>query len=199
MSEQTSERFVMPGELLGTAEEFVPGPGTYEDGGRVYAALLGHSHVDPAARAVSVQAVHGIPRIATGDLVYARVDELKSQMAICTILASATTRRSAPGVPEGTVHISKAKDGYTDSLADEFAPGDILLAEVIQGHPSIKLTTAPPELGVVAARCQSCHGMLSAGSKGLVCLRCGATERRKQSRSYGLLRPVDSAHGSPPH
>ncbi|HEV2450136.1 MAG TPA: exosome complex RNA-binding protein Csl4 [Thermoplasmata archaeon] len=178
----------------------MPGPGTYEDSGRVYAALLGRAKVDSAARAVTVQAIHGIPRIADGELVYARIDELKSQMAICTILASAETRRSAPGVPEGTVHISKAKDGYTDSLADEFAPGDILLAKVIQGHPSIKLTTAAPELGVVAARCQTCHGMLSAGAKGmLLCRRCGAQERRKQSRSYGVLRPADSAHGSPPH
>jgi exosome complex component CSL4 len=199
MSESPQNRFVMPGELLGTAEEFVPGPGTYEDSGRVYAALLGRAQVDTAARAVTVQAIHGIPRIADGELVYARVDELKSQMAICTILASATTQRSAPGVPEGTVHISKVKDGYTDSIADELAPGDILLAKVLQGHPSVKLTTAAPELGVVAARCQTCHGMLSVGNKGLVCRRCGAQEHRKQSRDYGILRAPSSGHGSPPH
>ncbi|MCI4362686.1 MAG: exosome complex RNA-binding protein Csl4 [Thermoplasmata archaeon] len=188
MNETPHERFVMPGELLGTAEEYVPGHGTYEDSGRVYAALLGRAKVDATARAISVEAIHGIPRIGEGDLVYARVDELKSQMAICTILASAATNRSAPGAPEGPIHISKAKDGYTDSLADEFAPGDIVLARVLQGHPSIKLTTAPAELGVVAARCQSCHAPLTLGSKGLVCLRCGAIERRKQSREYGVLR-----------
>ncbi|MCI4346781.1 MAG: exosome complex RNA-binding protein Csl4 [Thermoplasmata archaeon] len=194
MSETPHERFVMPGELLGTAEEYVPGHGTYEDSGRVYAALLGHAKVDSTARAISVEAVHGIPRIGEGDLVYARVDELKSQMAICTILASAVTNRSAPGAPEGTVHISKAKDGYTDSLGDEFAPGDILLARVLQGHPSIKLTTAAAELGVVAARCQTCHAPLTQGSKGLVCMRCGAIERRKQSREYGVLRAGE--HGA---
>jgi exosome complex RNA-binding protein Csl4 len=69
---------VLPGDLLGTAEEFVPGQGTYEDKGRVYAALFGHTQVDPQARAISVHALNAIPRIAEGDLVYARVDEIKS-------------------------------------------------------------------------------------------------------------------------
>jgi exosome complex component CSL4 len=176
----------MPGDLLGTAEEFVPGRGTYEDGGKVYAALLGRTKVDPRARSISVEALHEIPRLEEGDLVYARVDEIKSAMAITTVLASASSGRSVPGGPEGTVHISKAKEGYTESLASEFAPGDILLAKVLQSRPTIKLTTAAANLGVVSARCQVCHGLLTPGARGdLVCLRCGNQERRKLARDAG--------------
>jgi exosome complex component CSL4 len=192
---------VLPGDLLGTAEEFVPGVGTYEENGRVYAALLGHKHVDPHARAVTVLALHAIPRLTEGDDVYARVDEIKSAMAICTVLASAATRRAVPGEPEGTIHISKAREGYTETLATEFGVGDLVLAKVLQGRPAIKLTTAPPALGVVAARCQNCHALLvSDGRGGLSCPRCGANERRKLARDYGAPpRAPAEPHGPPSH
>jgi exosome complex component CSL4 len=179
---------VLPGDLLGTAEEFVAGYGTYEENGRVYAALFGHSHVDPQARAITVKALHAIPRLTDGDLVYVRVSEIKSAMAICTILSSAATNRAVPGAPEGTIHISKAREGYTETLNTEFGVGDIALAKVIQGRPSVKLTTAPPQLGVVSARCQTCHAVLTLDEKGgLHCLRCGASERRKVAHDYGAL------------
>lgn len=188
MTETQPNRLVLPGDLLGTAEEFVPGWGTYEDHGKIYAALMGRTNVNPGDHAIRVDAVNAIPRIMDKDLVYARVDEVKSAMAVCTVVAAFQSRRVVPGAPEGTVHISKAKDGYTDSLADEFAPGDILLAQVLQSHPTIKLTTQSADLGVVSARCQVCHGLLSAGPKELVCPRCGNRERRKTAHDYGVLK-----------
>jgi exosome complex component CSL4 len=187
MTASHASRLVLPGELLGTAEEFVPGHGTYEEQGRVYAALLGSTHVDATDRSVSVRAVHAIPHLGEGDLVYARIDELKSQMAIVTLLSDASTNRAVPGTPEATIHISKAKEGYTDSLNEAFSTGDIVLAKVLQAQPTVKLTTAPASLGVVAARCHSCHGILAGGDRGLHCPRCGATETRKMSQSYGTL------------
>ncbi|MCI4325810.1 MAG: exosome complex RNA-binding protein Csl4 [Thermoplasmata archaeon] len=187
MSTEPTSTLVIPGDLLGTAEEFVPGHGTYEDRGKIYAALLGHRHVDPSDRAVRVEALNAIPSIHDEDLVYGRVDEVKSAMAIVTILTAAANQRPVPGAPEGTVHISKAKDGYTEALSDEFAPGDLIVARVLQSHPSVKLTTAAADLGVVAARCQSCHGLLARGDKELRCPRCGNREHRKTASGYGEL------------
>lgn len=172
-------KFVLPGEYIGAAEEFVPGRGTYEHAGRIFSSVVGVPTVDPADRTVRVQATNGVPTLEEGDLVFARVDELKSAMAICTIMSTAESRRGIPGEPEGTVHISKAKDGYTESLSTEFAIGDVLLAKVLQAHPSIKLTTAPTNLGVIAARCQVCHGLMVVGEKALTCPRCGNREQRK--------------------
>jgi len=185
MSDVEPGRLVLPGDLIGTAEEFVPGLGTYEDGGRIYAALLGHTKVDPTDHAVRVEALHAVPRLHENDAVYARVDEIKSAMAVVTIVAAAENGRTVPGAPEGTIHISKAKDGYTDTLADEFGPGDIVLAQVLQSHPSVKLSTAPAAFGVVAARCQVCHALLERKAKELHCPRCGRREHRKIAESYG--------------
>ncbi len=182
-----SPKLVIPGEYLGAAEEFVPGRGTYEDSGRIYASILGISHVDPADRSVHVVPRNGIPQISDGDLVYARVDELKSAMAICTVLATAGSRRPVPGDPEGTVHISKAREGYTESLGSEFAVGDILLARVLQSTPSVKLTTAPANLGVISARCQVCHGLMGRQADQFECPRCGHREHRKMAQGQPLL------------
>jgi exosome complex component CSL4 len=189
MTGTTPARLVVPGDLLGTAEEFVPGRGTYEHDGRIYAALLGHSRVDPSSRSVSVRALHGIPELDVGDLVVGRVEELKSAMAIVEILSAYPLSRTVPGEPEGTIHVSKVKEGYTENLNDELAPGDLVLAKILENHPSIKLTTASPELGVVSARCQRCHGTLElTGRSELVCPRCGNREHRKVSTDYGLRK-----------
>ncbi|MCI4335791.1 MAG: exosome complex RNA-binding protein Csl4 [Thermoplasmata archaeon] len=182
MSDPENPKLVLPGDLLGTAEEFVPGRGTYEDNGKIYAALLGRTSVDSHDRAIRVEALHAIPHIEDGDDVYARVDEVKSAMVVVTVLTLSNGRRAVPGAPEGTIHISKAKDEYTESLSSEFSPGDVVIAKVIQSQPTIKLTTGPSNLGVVSARCQSCHGLLTMGGRELVCPRCGHREHRKAAR-----------------
>jgi exosome complex component CSL4 len=189
MTETELPKLVLPGDYLGAAEEFLPGRGTYEDAGRIYASVLGQPSIDPRDRTVRVEARNAVPEVQEGDLVYARVDELKTAMAICSLLAPATSRRRIPGQPEGTVHISKAKDGYTESLSGEFAIGDTILAKVLQVRPSIKLTTAPATLGVVSARCQACHAVLRFGGPELVCPRCGHHERRKVAK--GPLPPAE--------
>ncbi|MCI4368194.1 MAG: exosome complex RNA-binding protein Csl4 [Thermoplasmata archaeon] len=187
MSEPSDEKLVLPGDLLGTAEEFVPGHGTYEDKGKIYAALFGLRRFDARDRAIRVDAIHAIPQVNDDDLVYARVEEVKSAMVIVNVLSLASGKRSVPGNPEGTVHISKAKDGYTDSLSTEFQPGDVLVARVLQSQPTIKLSTAEANLGVVSARCQVCHAILSAGARGLVCPRCGNVEQRKVAKGHSSV------------
>jgi len=179
MTEPHLPELVLPGDYLGAAEEFLPGRGTYEYAGRIYASMLGRPSVDTRDRTIRVEPRNSVPEVGEGDLVYARVEELKTAMAICTILATATSRRGVPGKPEGTIHVSKVKDGYTESLGGEFAVGDIVLAKVLQGRPSIKLTTAAATLGVVSARCQVCHALLNLHGKSPTCPRCGHQERRK--------------------
>ncbi len=191
MSAPELPRLVLPGDYIGAAEEYLPGHGTYESRGRIYASVLGTAIVDPRDRTVRVEARNAVPELKEGDLVYARVDELKTAMAVCTVLTTATSRRVVPGMPEGTVHISKAKDGYTESLAGEFAVGDIILARVLQAHPSLKLSTAAATLGVVSARCQACHALLTLGPKDtLVCPRCGNREHRKLAQGFVPGGPV---------
>lgn len=177
---------VLPGEKLGTAEETAPGRGTYEYKGDIFAALLGRVHFETSERIISVEAVHDIPHLSEGDEVYARIEEIKSAMLIVEVLCSATSGRVVPGYPEGTVHISKAKNSYVDRLDSDFAPGDVIRAKIIQGYPSVKLSTQGDTLGVVSARCQDCHSFLvHLQENKFVCTRCGKKEERHASKDYG--------------
>jgi exosome complex component CSL4 len=191
MTDTELPALVVPGDYIGAAEEFLPGRGTYENRGRIYASVLGTPKVDARDRTVRVEARNGVPELAEGDLVYARVEELKTAMLICAILGHAGARRKMPGEPEGTVHISKAREGYTESFAGEFAMGDVILARVLQAKPSVKLTTAAAPLGVVAARCQVCHALLTLSGDGLDCPRCGNSERRKLAKGPRPEAPSD--------
>jgi exosome complex component CSL4 len=190
MQEDAEMKLVLPGEYLGTAEELAPGRGTYEYKGEIYAALMGYRHVDAKAKTVMVKAIHEIPHLSEGEVVYARVEEIKMAMLVTTVLCDAASGRIVPGYPEGTVHISKAKDSYVERLNREFSVGDIVKAKVLQGHPAVRLSTQGAELGVVSARCQDCHGLLTKMEKGLVCTRCGRKEERNLSSAYGTYEKL---------
>ncbi len=196
MADRQLPELVLPGDYLGAAEEFLPGRGTYEYGGRIYASLTGRPSIDTHDRTIRIEPRNSVPEVREGELVYARVEELKTAMAICTVLSTATSRRGVPGAPEATVHISKAKDGYTETLSSEFAVGDIVLAKVLQERPSIKLTTAPATLGVVSARCQVCHALLNLQGKAPVCPRCGHQEHRKLAKGPHPFAPDAHAPGA---
>ena len=88
-------KFVLPGDYLGTAEEF------FRDGAPT--GTGGGYHVGPRDLPCRPEGPDGPgrapergPRIQEGEIVYARVDELKTAMAICTIL----TTSAATGGPE---------------------------------------------------------------------------------------------------
>ena len=175
-----------------------PGRGTYEDHGRIYAALLGRRHVDPRDKAIRVEAIHPIPHIGEDDVVYARVDEVKSAMAICTILSLASGRRAVPGAPEGTVHISKAKDGYTET------PGRRV---PVRRHPA---RPGPPEPADDQAhhrtvdagrRLRPLHsaatGCSSSAARNRPAPGAGTGERRKVAQGFeGLAPPASDAAGA---
>src|SRR5207247_1335880 len=64
------------------------------------------------------------------------------------------------GETEGAIHVSKISSEYIEDIHDAFHLGDIVRAKVIQAKPSLQLTTAEPNLGVVKAMCSRCRGPL---------------------------------------
>ena len=70
----------------------------------------------------------------------------------------------------------------------ELKIGDIIRAKVIQVKPSVQLTTAERNLGVVKALCSICRGPLELRGRELYCPRDERTERRKVAADYADLR-----------
>lgn len=187
---------VFPGDPLGAAEEFVPGPGTYEEDGAVFAARIGIADLDRGEFEASVRPGTTIPALLQpDDLVIGRVIGLRKSFAIVRIEAKADepTRPLNVG-SNATLHVAKISRDYLERIEDAFRIGDVVRAKVLEAKPAVQLTTKASELGVLLARCPRCRHEMEGKGHGLICPSCEWKSSAKLAVDYGegfLLPPDD--------
>lgn len=178
---------VFPGDELGVAEQFRPGPGTYEEDGMVYAAQIGEATLDAEEFMASVDPMTTTPAtLEEGDYVIGRVVSLKKSFASVEVKARTDEpHRELASEDRGTLHISKISPDYIDQIEDAFRIGDLVRAKVIDTEPSVQLLTKDDGLGVLLARCPKCRTVMEAKGHGLVCPDCEWKSRAKLAADYG--------------
>ena len=182
----TEEKLVLPGDIVGTTEEYKAGDGTYTISSDIHSILTGNVVIDQKRRTIAVKPGTGVPPIVSkGDIVVGNVINVRESIALIEINAIKGYGERAilnPGI--AAVHISNVMDDYVKDLSQQFAPQDVVKAKVID-MSNMRLTTAGNELGVMSADCSSC-GISMVVEKGkLKCPECGRTENRKISSDYG--------------
>ncbi|MBC7218641.1 MAG: exosome complex RNA-binding protein Csl4 [Hadesarchaea archaeon] len=187
MPEVSTGDFVVPGDFLATAEEFVPGNGAYEENGKIYAANTGVVLVDARTKHISVfSRTAGVPTLKRGDIIIGRIEEVRDQNAT-VVIGSLRGRedRALPPPNLGSIHISQTDAGYVKDLSREFRVGDIVRAKVINANREpVQLSTVGEDLGVIVAFCSRCRTPLTRQGKKLVCESCGNVEFRKMANDY---------------
>lgn len=186
-----SRVFVLPGDTIGTAEEFILGKNTFKHGGNVYSTITGEVNINKKNHVISVIPKVGIPpMIENGDLIIGRVSDLKSSIALVEIaLIEGKGEREIVNNQQAAIHISNVKDRYVKDIYYEFSPFDIIKAKVIDTK-LMRLSTSGGNLGVIKAFCKKCHVILDKPSgdedkRGkLICPVCGNYESRKLSSEY---------------
>jgi exosome complex component CSL4 len=181
------KRKVVPGDEVAEVEEFIPAEGTYEEDGKVYAALYGELELDNEEKTAKVVAKNPMSRLVIGDTVFCEVSDARASMAICEVIALEGNKRNVTGDTNGTIHVSKISSEYVQDASKELRPSDIIRAKVIQVRPSIQLTTVHPHLGVVKALCRKCRRPLVKVEKGLYCANCDRHDHRKISDDYAAV------------
>ena len=178
--------FVVPGEELCVAEEFMPGPGTYESGGTVYSDLTGDRVVDLNSRTVRVIAKTKTPIMPTdGSTVIGQVTNAHDKSAIVSIFKVDSEILGRPFT--GILHISSASPRYERNMEDVCKTGDMIKAKVFNDKNRIpELTTAGRGLGVIIAYCSRCGNLLVLVNRRLQCRECGNTEHRRLVDDYGV-------------
>jgi exosome complex component CSL4 len=178
--------FVLPGEFVGTTEEFRPGSGTIISAGDIYSTATGNVIIDRKARIISVKPHTLTPNILkVGDIVYGEIIDVRESGATVEVAGiEGKEGREIVNSRLGDIHVSNVRDSYVKRLADEFRPSDIIRARVIDAE-RMRLTTAEDSLGVVKAYCSNCRGELMLEGKKLKCSVCNMTETRKISTEYG--------------
>lgn len=183
-----TKRLVYPGDSVGVAEEFVPGAGTYEENGEVFAATFGFLTLDTNVFEARVDPFTSQPAIVKpGDIVIGVVNGTRSSMCIVEVKAIADQpNRGIGGDTNGTLHVSKASDAYVDNMEDAFRVRDILRAKVLQSSPAIQLTTKGAHLGVLKSYCPRCGTQMGRKGQGLVCPECDWKDNKKLADDYGM-------------
>jgi exosome complex component CSL4 len=177
-------KVVTPGEDIAASEEFTVGEGTYERDGRIFASVAGGVDLDRGEMVARVKAANPPRALAVGDVVLGEVSDVRGTMVNLQSIAPEEGGRRATGGDAGTIHISKVSDGRSDDLRELFRLGDVVRARVCQVRPSLQLTTAGADLGVVKAFCTRCRAPLSLVKGELRCDGCERAERRKLAKGY---------------
>lgn len=135
-------QFVVPGEDLCVAEEFLPGPGTYESGGVVYSDATGERVADLMERKVKV-----VPKVRTpvmptdGSTVIGEVSSAHDKSAIVSIYKVDSEVLGRPFT--GILHISSSSPRYERNMEDVCKTGDLIKAKVFNDKNRIpELTTS---------------------------------------------------------
>ncbi len=176
---------VILGDRLGVVEEFIPGPGTYEQEGTIYANFTGTARIDTRNKRVTVVPITRIPVLPKeGTTVLASVTHAQEKMATVSIWK--IDGRTLQNPFTAILHISSSSPRFERNMSDVCKAGDILRARVIDTTNRIpQLTTAGRGLGVVKAFCSKCGAVLTIMNRRLQCSSCGNIERRRLAEDYG--------------
>jgi exosome complex component CSL4 len=179
-------RNVLPGDMIGASEEFIPRNGTYLEGGNIYAAASGIVNINKKERSISVTPLTNTPpHLQVGDIVIGQVTDVKDSVALVEIAGiKGKGEREIVNAEQAAIHVSNVKDAYVKELYYEFAPFDIVKARVLDLR-NMRLSTVNKELGVMKAYCGNCRTVLKIDNGKLKCPKCERTETRKLSSDYG--------------
>jgi len=195
MDRAEDKRFVMPGDEIAYLEEYVPGEGAYEEDGILYSEYAGFLTLDPIEKVASVKPVKDSGLLRRGDIVYGIIQGIRPMMAIVDVVEVEGKARKIAGSTNGTLHISKMSSRYVSDVERVFRLGDTIRAKVISTSPSLQLSTARPDLGVVLALCPRCRKVMIKKGRGLYCEECELTENRQVSTRYGQYVPAGRENG----
>jgi len=178
--------FVIPGDVVGTAEEFLPGEGTYVKGEHLRATTTGVTKVDAKDRSAKVIPRANAPvKLKKGDVVVGQITDLKESLAILQLAFKRGCESRPIQNTEALIHISRVKSSYVKEIRQVLGLRDIVKAKVIDENPTISLSIVDEDLGVVKAYCTRCGTPLTLDGKKLVCPECQQVETRKVSPDYG--------------
>ena len=180
------EKIVIPGDMVGTSEEFLPGRGTYEENGNIYANTTGRVAIDKKERAVYIEPVTKVPPTPReGDIVVGRITDIKGSVALVELSRiKGSLDREIAGNTSAAIHISNVKDSYVQDLQQEFGYQDIVKARIIDTK-NMRLSTVDKNLGVITSHCSRCRSPLKYENGKLTCPLCERRESRKVSSDYG--------------
>jgi exosome complex component CSL4 len=179
------KKFVVPGDFIGTEEEYVPGSGTHVEGDKFYSALSGE--LTDEARTLSVSQKRTLAPLGVGVTIIGSIENIVEPIALIRIKQGSNSGEDRLGDnPDYSVlHASMIKRGYVKNVRDEYKIGDIIRAKIVDiRNGEMRLSTDSDSLGAIKAFCAKCRHAMKLSVGGLECESCGAKDNRKIASDY---------------
>lgn len=168
--------FVIPGQEICVAEEYLPGLNVRNTKDNIIVSMrLGFVKYNKDKRTVDVHLVKTVENLNLGDKVLAIVKEVQEKIAIVEILAvnMKPIRHKRVAVILPTLKIKQ-------DISEYIGVGDLIIAEIVTLFSGvIGLSIWRSGLGTVVPICSKCGRPLRKKDKILICIKCGNKEKRK--------------------
>ncbi|ROV91154.1 hypothetical protein VSDG_07859 [Cytospora chrysosperma] len=166
----TTTSIAIPGQLLGPASKYKPGPGVHLYESNLYSSVLGTREV--------------LPQV--GNVVLCRVTRITPRQAVAAILVCGDTVLEAEW--QGVIRVQDVRATEKDrvKIYESFRPGDIVRASVISlgDQSNYYLSTASNELGVIMGVSEAGNAMYPVSWKEYKDPETGLSESRKVAKPF---------------
>ena len=182
--DKLDKKLVVPGDFLGTEEEFLSDHGTFSEKERIYASITGKAAED--SHKLSVSQARSLRPLEVGTIVIGTVENIVEPIALISIKSGAHPNHRFGENPDYSVlHASMIRRGYVKNVRDEYKVGDIIRAKIAAfQNGEFRLTTDGDDLGAIKAFCAKCRHPMKVESGILKCEDCGEKDNRKIANDY---------------
>ncbi len=180
------EIYVLPGDSIGFAEEYVPGKNVAEIGGKLIALVPGNVVKNDSRFLMSIDGTKKKLKFFNGDIVYGQITKNDQRQIIISVAGVQKGHEIASCNAEGYIRTGggRREDGPPLSVRT----GDLIRAKVIRVGQNLELTIHGANLGVLKTRCTRCRNVMVLVNSELYCENCQRTENRKIAPDYGNLK-----------
>lgn len=189
-SEKNEQKLVLPGDVIATAEEYVPGKNTVEENGDVISLAFGALSRDDTNLTISVKPPKKSVRIHPDQIVYGRIVKMDQRRA--NVKVGAVFDKQLGLVEyniDGSVGLSSQRGRGSGPTMHV---GDIIRAKVLRkGDRGLDLGIFGRNLGVIRTVCSKCRLPLVRRNSALYCDNCERTEIRHVADDYGMVNIME--------
>lgn len=189
-SEKEKEDFVLPGDIIATAEEYVPGRNAIESNGDVVSLVYGSLRKDDQNLTISVQTPKKKVTIRPNQIVYGRIVKMDQRRASVKVGAVYDKQLGlVEYVTDGSIGMSSQ---YGRNNEPSMHIGDLIRAKVLRiGDRGLDLGIFGKNLGVLRTVCTRCRMPMERRNGTLYCDNCERTEIRKVAEDYGMINIME--------
>jgi len=193
-----AENIVLPGDYIGTEEEYLAGKCVYSLDGKLYSSCAGKLKIVKDFEA-TVEPIDQNPQLKFGDEVIGVVTDINEPIIIVQVEYILRDGKLIPYDERVLLHASRIFGRFINEAGKFVKIRDVIKGKVVLISPTrIDISIEKPEDGVILAFCMKCRKPLEKINTGLYCRYCQRTELRKTADIYGgelLLKKVKEIEG----